>query len=328
VQGLTCVNAGSTKIENTKPTYFETGQGSCGMSRAKPLLAEEAPSYRKASFYFAAHPDDWQLFMNPFAFLDVADTATKVVFVHMTAGDAGLGTGTGGRKHPLYLARENGAELAIRFMADADGAPGDKIESFVTVNGHSIRRIGYKNTVNYVLRLPDGNLAGSGYPETGSQSLQRLACGDIDTCSAIDGSAAYHGWADLVAALRAIVDVERARCPAVDLHVPEPDPAINPGDHSDHLATAKAVLDAAGTHTPARWYYHTGYASAALPENLTAQQQNMKSAVFAVTVAGVLALDHGTAWRHYDQAYAGRSCVRIEEDAQSVAQQRIGSKVR
>jgi len=255
------------------------------MSRAKSLLAEEAPSYRKASFYFAAHPDDWQLFMNPFAFVDVADKATKVVFVHMTAGDAGLGTGTGGRKHPFYLAREHGAEQAIRFMADADGAPGDKTESLVTVSGHSIRRTGYKNTVNYALRLPDGNPAGSGYPETGNQSLQRLACGDIDTCSAIDGSAAYHGWSDLVAALRAIVDVERARCPGVDLHVPEPDPAINPGDHSDHLATTRAVLDALGSRTPAHWYYHTGYSSAALPENLTAQQRDMKSAVFAVTVA-------------------------------------------
>jgi len=298
------------------------------MSRAKSLLAEEAPSYRKASFYFAAHPDDWQLFMNPFAFLDVADTATKVVFVHMTSGDAGLGTGTGGRKHPLYLAREHGAELAIRFMADANGAPKDKIESVIAVNGHSIRRIGYKNTVNYVLRLPDGNPAGSGYPETGNQSLQRLANGDIDTCTAIDGSAAHHGWADLVATLCAIVDVEGARCAAIDLHIPEPDPVINPGDHADHLATARAALDAAGWRTSARWHYHLGYSSAALAENLTPQQRDMKCAVFAVTVAGVLALDHGATWRQYDQAYAGRSGVRIEEGAQPAAQQRVGSKVR
>ena len=298
------------------------------MSRAKSLLAEEAPSYRKASFYFAAHPDDWQLFMNPFAFLDVSDRATKVVFVHMTSGDAGLGTGTGGRKHPLYLARENGAELAICFMADADCAPEDRIETLIAVNGHSIRRIGYKNTVNYVLRLPDGNLAGSGYPETGNQSLQRLANGDIDICSAIDGTAAYRGWADLVATLREIVDAELGHCPTVDLHVPEPDPTVNPGDHSDHLATTEAVLDAAGPHTSARWHYHLGYSSAALAENLTPQQRDMKSAVFAVTVAGMLALDHGAAWRHYNQAYAGRSYVRIEEGSRSIAQQSQGLSAR
>ncbi|MFZ1211234.1 MAG: hypothetical protein WAN94_24310, partial [Pseudolabrys sp.] len=89
-------------------------------------LAEEAKRPNKVSFYFAAHEDDWQLFMNPSAFKDVIGGATKTVFVHLTAGDAGLGTGLGGRKHPFYLARENGAEAAMRFMADADGAPGER----------------------------------------------------------------------------------------------------------------------------------------------------------------------------------------------------------
>ena len=39
----------------------------------------------KVSFYFAAHEDDWQLFMNPSAFQDVTDAAAKTVFVHVTA---------------------------------------------------------------------------------------------------------------------------------------------------------------------------------------------------------------------------------------------------
>ena len=81
---------------------------------------------QRVAFYFAAHEDDWQLFMNPTAFYDVLDANTKTVFIHMTAGDAGLGTNTGGRKHPYYAARENGAENAIRFMADSDNrAPGE-----------------------------------------------------------------------------------------------------------------------------------------------------------------------------------------------------------
>jgi hypothetical protein len=41
------------------------------------------------SFYFSAHEDDW-LFMNPSAFWDVS-TATPDAFIHITAGDAGLG---------------------------------------------------------------------------------------------------------------------------------------------------------------------------------------------------------------------------------------------
>src|SRR4051794_17735594 len=92
---------------------------------ATPTLALDAGRPDKVSFYFAAHEDDWQLFMNPSAFEDVTG-GVKTVFVHVTAGDAGLGTGVGGRKHPLYLARENGAESAIRFMADADDAPTER----------------------------------------------------------------------------------------------------------------------------------------------------------------------------------------------------------
>ena len=58
------------------------------------------------SFYFTAHQDDWQLFMNPPAFRDALDGNTKCVFIHMIASDAGLGTNNGGRKYPFYLARE------------------------------------------------------------------------------------------------------------------------------------------------------------------------------------------------------------------------------
>src|SRR5512138_99975 len=79
-----------------------------------PAFAQDGKRPDKVSFYFAAHQDDWQLFMNPSAFEDVAGGAAKTVFVHVTAGDAGLGTGTGGRQHPYYLARENGASSAMR----------------------------------------------------------------------------------------------------------------------------------------------------------------------------------------------------------------------
>ena len=69
-------------------------------------LAADSGHSDKVSFYFAAHEDDWQLFMNPSAFGDVIGAAGKTVFVHITAGDDGLGIGSGGRKQPYYLARE------------------------------------------------------------------------------------------------------------------------------------------------------------------------------------------------------------------------------
>lgn len=253
---------------------------------ADPVTKSSAT--QRVSFYFAPHQDDWQLFMNPSAFLDVVDGDTKTVFVHMTAGDAGLGTGSGGRKHPLYLARENGAEAAIRFMANSDGRPPVKtLVSVSTFNGRLIRGVSYRNTMAYFLRLPDGNPTGTGYVDTGYQSLSRLADGQIRTFTAIDGTASYHGWTDLIATLRSVIDFERGHASLVQLNVPELDPVRNVNDHSDHLMTARAALDAAEDMTAARRLHYVGYASAKLPENLTGQSRDMKCAVYAVTLAGV-----------------------------------------
>src|SRR5215475_8213285 len=153
-------------------------------------LADDDKRPDKVSFYFAAHEDDWQLFMNPSAFQDVMNGAAKTVFVHITAGDAGLGVGKGGRKHPFYLARENGAEAAIRFMADAEATPGERIAAPMSFNGHMIYRVSYLNTVSYFFRLPDGHWSGDGYAETSFQSLKRLANGSSDVLRPIDGSTA------------------------------------------------------------------------------------------------------------------------------------------
>jgi hypothetical protein len=275
--------------------------------------ADEAKRPDKVSFYFAAHEDDWQLFMNPSAFQDVIKGAAKTVFVHLTAGDAGLGTGLGGRKHPFYLARENGAEAAIRFMADSDAAPGERVAEPMIFNGHSIYRVSYRNTVGYFLRVPDGNASGAGYALTGFQSLKRLATGETGILRAVDGSTTYHGWDDLVATLRAIIAYERGKAAVAQVNVAETDTRINPNDHTDHLMTARAALEAVKNLSCIRRVYYVDYASSRLPQNLDAQQRDMESSVFAVTLAGVQALDHGTSWRHYDQSFVGRNYFRVQE---------------
>ena len=275
--------------------------------------ADDSRPYEKASFYFAAHQDDWQLFMNPSAFHDVTGAKTKTVFVHLTAGDAGSGIGTRGRKHPFYLARENGAEAAIRFMADAEEMPVEKVTGVKTINGHVIRRVAYRNTVSYFLRVPDGNVDGNGYPQTGSESLLLLAKGQIAALRAIDGSTAYRGWSDLTTTLRSLIDFERGDAPAVQINVGETDAAANPGDHPDHQMTAKAALDATRTLGCARRLHFLDYASGKLPENLPAKQRDMETAVFAVTAAAIRAFDHSSAWHRYNDSYVGRNYFRTED---------------
>jgi hypothetical protein len=280
---------------------------------AAPALAAEAERPDKVSFYFAAHADDWQLFMNPSAFEDVGGGAAKTVFVHVTAGDAGLGIGSGGRQHPYYLARENGAESAIRFMADAERTLTREAASDMSFNGHDVHRTSYGSAVSYFLRLPDGHPSGGGYGGTGWQSLRRLAEGQVGTLTSIDHSAGYRGWADLVATVRAIMTFERDGARLTQINVADPDPRHNPGDHSDHLMTSRLALDAAADLGCVRRAYYVDYASARLPANLDAQQREIESSVFAATLAGVRAFDHVPDWRYYYQTYVGRNYFRVDE---------------
>ena len=277
---------------------------------AEPNKAAAAPS--KVSFYFAAHEDDWQLFMNPNAFNDVMGGARKTVFIHVTAGDAGLGAGSNGREHPYYLARENGALQAIRFMADADKSPIKDSEGPVSFDGHSIFRVRYGSAVSYFLRLPDGG-TGAGFAGTGFQSLKRLENGDIATMVAVDGSATYQGWKDLVDTVQHIVSFERGHSSLAQINIADLDSSINPRDHADHLATARLALDATKNMSCMSRAFYVDYASAKLPANLSSQDRDMKSAVFAVTLDGIINLDHRTAWHHYDGFYSGRQYFRVQQ---------------
>ncbi|MDX2288380.1 MAG: PIG-L family deacetylase [Hyphomicrobiaceae bacterium] len=273
--------------------------------------AENPGMPERVSFYFAAHQDDWQLFMNPAAFEDVTRPASRAVFIYVTAGDAGFGTGKGSRRHPYYLARERGAELAVRFMADAENtASGIEEAGTVEINGHKVRRVAYRNTVSYFLRLADGGLSGRGYAATGHQSLRRLADAEIASMMAIDGSTSYQGWADLAATVRQIVDRERGSARAILLNASEPEARTNFGDHPDHQMTARLVGESTAGLVCAERVFHVAYASAKLPENLGGQERDLKTAVFAVTVAGIRELDHSANWRWYRLAYLGRSYKR------------------
>lgn len=282
--------------------------------------ADESPTFKKVSFYFSPHEDDWQLFMNPPAFDDVLSGDTKAVFVHMTAGDAGLGTGSDGRKHPYYLARENGSRTAIRFMADAGQRPSDQSESKRDLNGHSIYRVAYRNTVAYFFRVPDGSGEGTGYNTTGFQSLKRFAGGEIKTLSAVDGSASYNGWQDLVSTVRALYDYERRGIDSIQLNVPELDEKLNPGDHSDHRYTARSALEAGKDLPNTRRFHYLNYVTADLPENLNYKQKEMETSVFAATVTGLTAFDHESTWAPHYWSFLGRGYYRIEGPSNTARQ--------
>lgn len=288
------------------------------------LMAGCAPVPRKSppaaptptlSVFVVAHPDDWQLFMNPDAFHAMNQPHEKAVFVHVTAGDAGKGTG--GEPTPYYLAREEGALRAIRFMAnavDANAALGaDTRPASVDRAGHKVARHTYANAVAYFMRIHDGNIVTGSEMVEHPLSLQRLRSGASTETRAIDGSARYAGWSDLVGTLEAVVRSELAPGAALNLHIAELDEKRNPGDHADHRAVAQAMEEVATRLPCARVRRHEEYATRDRRPNVTGVDYMIDVGAWAATASGLSDYHAGSTWEPGHNAWLGRDYHSTQE---------------
>ncbi len=212
-------------------------------------------------FVFVAHQDDWQLFFGD-RVAEAASTAAKLVIVYTTAGDAGSGT-----TFPAYWqAREQATNAAV----DTITAAGPWACANSTVNTHVIYRCTKANTVNYYMHLP--NLG-----DNSARGLSALRDGVISTLTAVDGTATYTGWGDLVSTLRSIIATEAGAEPDANIatHAPETDRQVNEYDHADHQATGDATLAAVTGHDYNRFWY-IGYQNQYYPANLNPTQLAVK----------------------------------------------------
>jgi len=277
-----------------------------------PAFAQRRPLLRTTVFYVVAHQDDWQLFMNPNAWNDVRPPGGKVVFVYTTAGDAGLGKGSGDRSIPYYIAREEGARRAVRFLADAGRVGEDDRWDSVVLNGKTLPRNLYKNTVSYFLRLPDGNFNGAGFPSTGNQSLRRLYEGRISTLTSVDGALKFQGWADLVDTLRELTVHEAGGSANVWVNVPDPREEINRVDHSDHRHSGIGMLEAIHKFPCIHTALFVNYATAWMPRNLDADAAAVEAAVWGVTASGLSDAGHLNSFDRLHGSWLGRNYFRVE----------------
>jgi hypothetical protein len=275
------------------------------------------PSPPAVSVFAVAHEDDWQLFMNPEAYHAMDEPQEKAVFIHVTAGDAGAGVG--GEPVPYYLAREEGALRAVRFMANASDPSqgrGVAMESArVERAGHKVQRYAYANAVVYFLRIPDGNIVTGTVFTPHPQSLTKLRAGEIAATEAIDGSARYVGWNDLVATLDAIVVSEQVAGSGLKLHIAELDETINAGDHPDHRATAFAMEDVAKLHPCAPLMRHVEYATRDLPVNVAGTDYMIDVGTWAATASGLSDNYAKATWESGHNAWLGRSYSRTQPPA-------------
>ncbi|HWE43871.1 MAG TPA: fibronectin type III domain-containing protein [Gemmatimonadaceae bacterium] len=251
-------------------------------------------------FFVQAHQDDWQLFLGNRA-VDAVPTASKVVFIYTTAGDAGSTSN-------YWHARELAARASIDSMTPA----GVWSCANQAINGHSIQRCAKGGVVSWDMRLPDGNGDGQGYPPLGA-SLARLRSGAISQLAAVDGSTTYTSWGDLVATFRSIVTLEEAgrTDPTVAIHAPEDTRRLNDGDHLDHLTTGDLVRDASAGRT---WnsFWYIGYPSLYQPANLTTAEFQKKWKVI-VAYDNVLKGDYGTLiGTGHTEEWAWRTIFRTE----------------
>lgn len=229
--------------------------------------------FNKICFYAVPHADDWQLFMQPNVYIDIIDPACKVVFLIITAGDAG-------KEDSYWLAREEGVKSSIRYCL----APRYQISEACgkeTFNDHVIQYWSLNNIITYFFRIPDGNLDGSGFAACNFQSLFKLKAGDINFITAVDHSSTYHNWRDFIDTIESIINVEGQGISERWINYLNPDIACNPGDHLDHLTLGHAIQEMKMITTLHQQLF-VGYSMNRIPDILSLENLFWKAGMLAV----------------------------------------------
>jgi LmbE family N-acetylglucosaminyl deacetylase len=132
--------------------------------------------------------------------------------------------------------------------------------------------------------------------------MRSLHSGRIGKVNAIDGTATYEGWPDLVSTVDQILNTRATQ--GVVVHTTDPSKADNPHDHFDHRMAGLIVEELRKKHGMDARYY-TGYALASRAPNRTNQQQREKTAIFIAYDAEMMRVDKNwSAFREHPTFYS------------------------
>jgi LmbE family N-acetylglucosaminyl deacetylase len=236
-----------------------------GMGAASNLVSL-LPNLREVDVAVIAHQDDWQLFMGD-VLTQRLNSGNRGVFVYLTAGDDG-------QDSTYWRTRERAALRATRIAGGIP--PSDPLAcSVVSIRDHPIKKCTLGSTESYFLRLPDGKRNGKGFARYGYRSLRKLRANPSSELSAVDSSTTYRGWADLVATVGGITDLDSS---VITVHTSDPSIARNPHDHFDHRMAGLLVADLRQQH-PFSAMYYVGYAVATRAVNRSSAQTQAKTAL-------------------------------------------------
>ncbi len=237
---------------------------------AAPPAGAAGPGCTAGTVAVVAHPDDDLLFLSP----DLQDDVSAgrcVEIVYVTSGDAGRGTA-------YARGREQGVQAAWRASSGSSGTWTTSATTLSTSTGTrslDVRTLSDRPSLRLVLlHLPDGGLDGAGTPASGGASLPHLVSGATAPVPTLDGPANTYSRAELVSVIGALV---AGSAPAT-VRTQDFTGADGDGDHPDHLAVARLVLearDAAWRTAPVVGYL--GYTTSARPANVTGAAAGAKS---------------------------------------------------
>src|SRR5262249_1215128 len=144
-----------------------------------------------------------------------------------------------------------------------------------------IHRCVIGNSVSYHLRLPDGNLDGSGFAPTAYRSLSKLRSHGLSEIEAVDGSTRYADWDDLRDTVRDVMVAEAGGLPGrpFALHTPDRESSRKRGAPSDPVTTGQLVAEAV-RDLPVSLTYFAGYDVVSRPVNLPVQGAASKAVLF------------------------------------------------
>jgi hypothetical protein len=163
------------------------------------------------------------LFMSP-DLLHEVDGDNCVRTVYLTAGDAG-------HDKFYWLGRQLGMQAAYATMLDLPNEWDQQVVAVAPGQYVTIATLRASTRVSLVfMNLPDGNLHGEGFQDTGSESLAALHNGAISALHTVDGQSAYN-YDQLVSALATFMNVYQ---PA-EIHTQSAMPSSQYPDHSDHI---------------------------------------------------------------------------------------------
>lgn len=262
-------------------------------------------SISQTQVYMVAHQDDWPLFMGHQAWDDMTSNRPSV-FIYTTAGDAGMKDGGWGTI-PYFKAREEAAMSSLRLPASQieQWFPGETTKS-VRINSRYITVVTHRNTVSYFLRLPDGAPDGNGFSGTSYRSLQKFKAGSFSNFKAVDSSATYGKWSDLVNTVKAILQRHGS---GMTVNVHDYDTIYNPNSHSDHLTTGLLAKEAS-VGLASRLRLWVDYDSSNYEENLLGEQKLDKYAMYGAYISTLSKYTYNFGYDYGHKAWLGRGYFR------------------